>query len=278
MRPRPLRPSKRQRPSVQPWSGMQSLCAQSPSGRQRLPVQVMPIPCNNPLVKVCKTSYEALGKEGQDCQSFLEACRAALQACPPEAHGVLMYPLQLLTENMSLASLLVTTPNWPLQLGTHPTTPPPTMSETPAPPTGTKQWCCSSDWEVASPRSGEEDATVLDMMLEEWPHWRQKDGRPLAKLLKESHWEAFSKDSEIVNAARWAYHLLHKWMFAKEGSYNLTSVFCKMATSASHLDSDVHEVQDEWTGQKDLWATHQAVKSSPKDIYFFWLVPLKSWT
>ena len=57
---------------------------------------------------------KAIEKEGWDHQSFLEACRAALQACPPEAHGVLMYPLQLLTGNMSLATLLVTTPDQPL--------------------------------------------------------------------------------------------------------------------------------------------------------------------
>ena len=34
----------------------------------------------------------------------------ALQACPPKACGVLMYHLQLLTGNMSLAALLLTTP------------------------------------------------------------------------------------------------------------------------------------------------------------------------
>ena len=55
--------------------------------------------------------HEAIDKEGWDCQSFLEACRAALQACPPEAHRVFMFPLQLVTGNMSLAALLATTPN-----------------------------------------------------------------------------------------------------------------------------------------------------------------------
>ena len=35
------------------------------------------------------------------------------------------------------------------------------------------------------------------------------------------------------------------------------SVVWEMVTSAGLLDSDVHEVQDEWTVQKDLWATHQ---------------------
>ena len=63
-------------------------------------------------------------------------------------------------------------------------------------------------------------------------------------------------------------------MFTQEGSYNLTLVFQEMATSTSLLDFDVHEVQDEWTGQRELQAAHQAAKSSPKDIHFFWLVPL----
>ena len=39
---------------------------------------------------------ETIEKEGWDCQSFLETCGAALQACPIEVQGVLMYPLQLL--------------------------------------------------------------------------------------------------------------------------------------------------------------------------------------
>ena len=56
---------------------------------------------------------EAIEEEGWDHQSFLNACRAALQVCPLEACGVLMFPLQLLTRNMSLATLLVTTPSQP---------------------------------------------------------------------------------------------------------------------------------------------------------------------
>ena len=147
------------------------------------------------------------------------------------------------------------------------------MSETPMPPTGTKQWCCLSDWEVASPGFGEEEAAVLDLTPEEGPNWRQRNGRPLAKLLKKSHWEAFSKDSEIIKVARQAYHLSHKGMFAQEGSYDLMLVFREIATSAGLLDSDVHKVKDEWTGWKDLQATHQTAKSPLKDIHFFQLVP-----
>ena len=49
-----------------------------------------------------------------------------------------------------------------------------------------------------------------------------------------------------------------------------------MANSAGLLDSDVHEVQDMWTGWKELCATNGVVKSSSKDIHFFWIVsPMK---
>ena len=39
------------------------------------------------------------------------------------------------------------------------------------------------------------------------------------------------------------------------------------------MGSDVNEVQEAWTGQKDLWVTHPVAKCSPKDIHFFWVVP-----
>ena len=60
---------------------------------------------------------EAIEEEGRDCQSFLTACGVALQACSPEAHSILMYPQQLLMENMSLAALLAISPSCPLQWG-----------------------------------------------------------------------------------------------------------------------------------------------------------------
>ena len=49
---------------------------------------------------------EAIEEEGKHHQSFLAACGMVLQVCPPEAHGLLMCPLQMLIGNMSLATLL----------------------------------------------------------------------------------------------------------------------------------------------------------------------------
>ena len=53
---------------------------------------------------------EAIKEEKCPHQSFLWACGAALQACPNEALWVLNYPIHLLTENMSLTSLLTAAP------------------------------------------------------------------------------------------------------------------------------------------------------------------------
>ena len=52
---------------------------------------------------------EALVVEKHTHQSVLQACAVALQACPNEALGKLMYPIHLLTGNMSLTGLLTAT-------------------------------------------------------------------------------------------------------------------------------------------------------------------------
>ena len=99
--------------------------------------------------------HEAIVEEVWDHLVFLEACGAVLWACPPEACGVLMYTLQLLTGNVPLAAILgmlATT----LQLATAggelmSTASPPSVSETPALPTGIKWQCHLSDWEATIP-------------------------------------------------------------------------------------------------------------------------------
>ena len=84
---------------------------------------------------------EAIEKEGKDCQFFLAAYGMALQVYPPEAHGVLMCPLQMLMMNMSLATLLAI----PSQVSTTREEPTPEISHlttpaAPVPSSGTKQW------------------------------------------------------------------------------------------------------------------------------------------
>ena len=75
---------------------------------------------------------EAIEEEGSDHQSFLTASRAALQVCLPEACGVLMYPLQMLMGNMSLATLMAIFPQSSTAMGEPaPETPCPTALATP---------------------------------------------------------------------------------------------------------------------------------------------------
>ena len=57
---------------------------------------------------------KALEEERHSHQSFLQACGVALQACPHEAIGILMYPIHLLTGNMSLTGLLTAAPQLPI--------------------------------------------------------------------------------------------------------------------------------------------------------------------
>ena len=274
MRPRPPRPSMRWRPTAQPQSRMQSLCVQSLSGRQRLPGQVMPIPCNNPLVKYTRLGAWDPIERWVGLPIFSRGFQSSLTRLSPQSLWGTHVPLAVADwEYVPGQPFGDHLPTGHCYQGTHPHNTASDHVRDTCTPTGTQWQCCSSNQEAASLRSGEEEATVLEVTPEEQPHQWWKNRRHLAKLPKESHWEAFSKDSKIIKAARWAYHPSHKGMFVQEGSYDLMSVFQEMATSTGLLDSDVHEVQNEWTGWKDLWATHQVAKSSPKDIHFFQLVP-----
>ena len=49
---------------------------------------------------------DAIEEEGRDCLTFPAAFGVVLQACPMEAHGALMGPVQLLMGNILLATLL----------------------------------------------------------------------------------------------------------------------------------------------------------------------------
>ena len=76
-----------------------------------------------------------------------------------------------------------------------------------------------------------------------------------------------------MDLSRFSPHLTSR----QEGSCNLSSIFCEMASSAHLLDSSIFEVQDTWYGRKDLRAANWAVGNSPKHICFFRLVlPMES--
>ena len=104
-----------------------------------------------------------------------------------------------------------------------------------------------------------------------------KDGLTRHRPLKEGQQEDFSKESSRVRMARQTYQESHPTDFRQEGSHDLSSVFCKMASSAHLLDSSIFEVQDTWCRQKDLKAANWVAKNSHKCIHFFSLVsPMES--
>ena len=224
---------------------------------------------------------------------FAEAFWAVMWAYPPKAQGTFMYPLQLLTGNVLLATIMrmttaaqlqamegvATTPKVTPQLATMGrelllTASSPTVPGMPAPPSRTKQWGPSSYKEAEASRVEEEEAASQDAFQEEHPHQKWKERRPLAKLLKESDWEAFCKDSKVVKVTRQAYHLSHRGMFVQEGSYDLTLVFWKIAQETNLLNAEIYEVQEVWTGQWGLKAANCTAKASQMDILFFCMVML----
>ena len=104
--------------------------------------------------------------------------------------------------------------------------------------------CCSCDL-----KQEEEETVEPDHTTEEHPHQGVKEGRPVAKALKEPHHEAFSKESAVVKVARRAYFKTHWASFKEECSHDLSSTFLDMASSINLLGTEIHEVQEEWSSQ-----------------------------
>ena len=138
------------------------------------------------LQEACRDGMEGLEKEAieeeeQDHQSFLAICGAALQICPLGTCGVLMYPLQLLTVNMSFATLLAI----PLQASITREEPTPVISclatpAAPVPSSEMKWWHHLPEPIVCLPQPADEVAETFG----ELPHQKWKDRTPLKKLLK----------------------------------------------------------------------------------------------
>ena len=221
---------------------------------------------------------EATEEEGKDWQSFLATCGMALQVWPPEACGVLMCPLQLLMGNMSLATLLAT----PSQVSTTWEEPTPVISHlathvAPVPCSGTK-------WQHHLPNQAACSPKPIDEVVEaseELPHQKWKDGMHLKKLLKGGQWEAFSKDSDLVQQAREAYFRTSHPDFNHKVPCNLASLFWDMIISAGLLYSKIYEIQEIWMGPEDLWYANDVLKicqrvCSSSTPYPLWNHP-RSW-
>ena len=187
--------------------------------------------------------HEAKVTEEQDCQAFAEAFRVAVWTCLLESWGTLLYQLQILTGDAPLAAIFrmsATAQLWAVAgRGMVPTPPNPSVSETPMSQLGRKCSHCSSDQSAPALkglRQDEEEAVSDGKAPEEHPDRKCKE----VKALKEPRKEAFSKESNIVKGARWVYQKTHQANFEQERWYDLSPIFCQMATSTNLLNAEVH--------------------------------------
>ena len=131
--------------------------------------------------------HQTMTEERQVCQAFMEAFRAAMQACLSKNWGVLLYPLQLLTSDVLLASLLGMSATSQLHAvadgGLVPVSSIPSVLEMPVPPMGAKCWCHSSDQDVLAPRQEEEKMADIDYPPKGCLYCKWKEGRLAVKAL-----------------------------------------------------------------------------------------------
>ena len=94
----------------------------------------------------------------------------------------------------------------------------------------------------------------------------------MAEHLRGTHWEAFHKDSDLLQHIRQTYFRAHSPFFHREVTHNLADIFKEMAKMVGLIGTKIHPVQDKWQGKKEL---HMA-KGSAKNLCYFWVVsPIK---
>ena len=111
------------------------------------------------------------------------------------------------------------------------------------------------------------------------PFWRQRwrEEDPLVEHLRGTHWEAFCKDSDLVQHIRWTYFRAHLLVFHKEVTHNLANIFGEMAKMAGLMGTEIHPVQDQWQEKKELHVANHMAKGSAKILHWFQVVlPIES--
>ena len=108
---------------------------------------------------------------------------------------------------------------------------------------------------------------------QETPLWFQS--------LKPSHAEAFLRDSDIMTEARLNFFSKHSYNFTGDSSWDLSTIFKKLAISASLLSTEIYEIQSSWAGPEELKQANYTLQSLPKGLKFLRAVPTsespKSW-
>ena len=115
--------------------------------------------------------------------------------------------------------------------------------------------------------------STFKVALEEPLHSKQKEESPLHKILSRSHQEALSRDSKLMQKSREEYFWENYPCFNNETSCNMMDVFQSMVESTVLLSLQVHKIKENWTGQSKLQYANHALRTLPKGLKFFLLVP-----
>ena len=205
------------------------------------------------LPQVHQETMQTLEEEAikeKECahQSFLWACGTALQACPTEDLGILMYPIHLLMGNMSLTGLLMAAP-W-VTISSRDPIPSSSCSKRPTTAThstGAKQQHLPAH-EADPDCSGDRKLTSTPGEL---PQQRQRKEDPLAGNLGHVHQPTFLKDSDLVRFTRQTYFEPHWAVFNRKVAHDLTAIFKEMQKQLAS-----------WTAKSTRFRTSGRVKRS----------------
>ena len=125
----------------------------------------------------------------------MEAFGTALWGCSPQTQGALMDPLQSLTSDMSLATILGMSATAQLEVilgrDSAPVASIPIVLEMLAPQGGAKCWCHSSNL-----NQEEEETVKPDHTTEEHPHQNGMRGGQQQKLLKSPTMKPFPRSQQ----------------------------------------------------------------------------------
>ena len=73
--------------------------------------------------------------------------------------------------------------------------------------------------------------------------------------------------------ARLCFFSKHSYNFIQDSNCDLSRIFKKLATSASLLGTDIHEIEASWAGPEELKQANYTLWSLPKGLKFLWAVP-----
>ena len=92
---------------------------------------------------------------------------------------------------------------------------------------------------------------------------------PLHKTLTGSQWEAFARDSDLVQKVRQEHYKTNCPHFDHKTSCDLMNVFWDMIAIAGLLGSQIYEIQEVWEGKSNLQYANDALRALPKGLQYF---------